>query len=413
MKHITTVVVGAGHSGLAMSKHLLERGIDHVVLERGRIANSWRTERWDSLRLLTPNWQCRLPGHVYSGPDPNGYMTMPELVAHLQCYADLLAAPVETYTTVLRVSRASEGFVVRTDRGTWACRSVVLASGACNLPVVPALVARLPATIASMTPLQYRAPHLLSAGGVMIVGASATGVQLAREIRASGREVVLAVGEHVRLPRTYRGRDIDWWMDVMGLMDVRYDEIDDLDRARRLPSPQLIGTPGRETIDLNALRAAGVEIVGRLVGLDGAVAKFSGALRNHCALADLKMNRLLSSIDAWVASNAGIATQEPPYRFEPTLLSRKLPLSLDLRSRRIETIIWATGYRPDYSWLDVPVLDPRGRIRHRGGIVEVPGLYVLGLPFMRRRKSSFIDGAGDDAQELAAHMATFFARAAA
>ena len=413
MRHTSTVVIGAGHSGLAMSKHLSELGIDHVVLERGRIANSWQTERWDSLRLLTPNWQCRLPGHAYTGPDPHDYMTMPELVAHLQCYADLIAAPVETDTTVLRVSRASDGYVVHTDRGTWACRCVVIASGACNVPTVPPLANRLPASIASLTPFQYRAPHPLATGGVMIVGASATGVQLAREIRATGRDVVLAVGEHVRLPRTYRGRDINWWMDVMGLMNVRYNEIDDLDRARRLPSPQLIGTPERETIDLNALRAAGVEIVGRLVGLDGAVAKFSGALRNHCALADLKMNRLLASIDAWVAANAGISTQEPAYRFEPTVLGEKPPLSLDLRSRRIETIIWATGFRPDYSWLDVPVLDPRGRMRHQGGIVESPGLYVMGLPFMRRRKSSFIDGAGDDARELAAHMATFLARAAA
>ena len=182
----------------------------------------------------------------------------------------------------------------------WRCRTLVIASGACNVPIVPALSAQLPATITSLTPFQYRTPAQLPAGGVMIVGASATGVQLAREIRASGRKVLLCVGEHVRLPRVYRGRDITWWMDAMGMMDVRYDEIEDLERARRLPSLQLIGTPERATIDLNALRAAGVEFVGKLVAVDGARVKFSGSLPNCCALADLKMNRLLESIDSWI-----------------------------------------------------------------------------------------------------------------
>jgi putative flavoprotein involved in K+ transport len=200
-----------------MSKHLSDRGIDHVVLERGEVAHSWRTERWNSLRLLTPNWQSRLPGFAYSGPDPDGYMTMPEVVAYVQAYADRIDAPVETGTTVTRVSRSGDGYLVATDRETWACRTLVIASGACNVPVLPALAERLP-QIASLTPFQYRAPAQLSASGVMIVGASATGVQLAREIRASGREVLLCVGEHVRLPRLYRGRDIKWWMEATGMM---------------------------------------------------------------------------------------------------------------------------------------------------------------------------------------------------
>jgi putative flavoprotein involved in K+ transport len=271
----------------------------------------------------------------------------------------------------------------------------------------------LPDKVTGLTTLEYRRPDLLPDGGVMIVGASASGMQLAREIRASGRQVVLCVGEHVRLPRTYRGRDIQWWMDATGAMDVRYDAIEDIERARRLPSLQLIGTPERVTVDLNSLRKAGVELVGRLVGLRDGRAQFSGSLANLCALADLKMNRLLDGIDGWVNAN-GFAERFPaPQRFEPTDVGLQTKLSLDLIAGRIGTVIWATGYRPDYSWLDVPVFDRKGRIRHDGGIVPATGMYVMGLPFMRRRKSSFIDGAGDDAADLAAHLSQSLARIAA
>jgi putative flavoprotein involved in K+ transport len=247
----------------------------------------------------------------------------------------------------------------------------------------------------------------------MVVGASASGMQLAREIQASGRSVVLSIGEHVRIPRTYRGRDIQWWMDAIGAMDVRYDAIEDIERARRLPSLQLIGTPDRVTVDLNSLRKAGVELVGRIVGFRDGKVQFSGSLANLTALADLKMNRLLASIDGWVNAN-GFADRFPaPERYEPTDVGPDRKLSLDLVAAGIGTVIWATGYRPDYSWLDVPVLDRKARIRHDGGVVSAPGMYVMGLPFMRRRKSSFIDGAGDDAADLAAHLIQGLARAAA
>jgi putative flavoprotein involved in K+ transport len=202
-------------------------------------------------------------------------------------------------------------------------------------------------------------------------------------------------------------------MEATGMMDARYDEVDDLDRVRRLPSLQLIGTPERSTIDLNALRAAGVAFVGKLVAVDGAKAKFSGSLANCCALADLKMNRLLESIDAWIDAKGWADSFGPPCRYEPTLIAPNPLLELDLKAAGIGTIIWATGFRPDYSWLDVPVLDRKGRLRHTGGVVASPGMYVIGLPFMRRRKSSFIDGAGDDAADLAAHMSAYFTRAAA
>jgi putative flavoprotein involved in K+ transport len=414
VRFATTIIIGAGQSGLAMSRHLTARSIDHVVLERGEVANSWRTERWDSLRLLTPNWQSRLPGYAYTGNDPDGFMTMPEVIRFLQRYAALSLAPIVTGTRVICVRQEDAGYQLSTSQGPWRCRKLVIASGACNLASIPSLGAGLPARVASLTPPQYRNPGLLPDGGVMIVGASATGIQLAREIHAAGRRVVLSVAEHVRLPRTYRGRDIQWWMDAIGAMDVRYDSmVEDIDRARRLPSLQLIGTPERVTVDLNSLRKVGVQLVGRLVGLRDGKAQFSGSLANHCALADLKMNRLLASIDDWVNA-IGLAEQFPaPHRFEPTDVGSETRLSLDLIDAGIGSVIWATGYRPDYSWLDVPVLDRKGRIRHDGGIVAAPGMYVMGLPFMRRRKSSFIDGAGDDAADLAAHLSQNLNRAAA
>jgi putative flavoprotein involved in K+ transport len=413
VKFATTIIIGAGQSGLAMSRHLNSRSIDHVVLERGGVANSWQTERWDSLRLLTPNWQTRLPGYAYAGEDPDGFMAMAEVVSFLQRYAKLSLAPIVTETRVTRVRQMNGGYEVETSQGPWRCRKLVIASGACNIASVPSLSSGLPAGLTSLSPLQYRNPTLLPDGGVMIVGASASGIQLAREIQAAGRRVVLAVGEHVRMPRSYRGRDIQWWMDAIGAMDVGYDAVDDIARARRLPSLQLVGTPERVTVDLNSLRKMGVGLVGRLVGVRDGKAQFSGSLANYCALADLKMNRLLASIDDWVDAN-GFAKRFPPAeRPEPTDVGPNTRLSLDLVSAGIRTVIWATGYRPDYSWLDVPVLDRKGRIRHDGGVVPAPGMYVMGLPFMRRRKSSFIDGVGDDAADLADHLSRNLARAAA
>lgn len=386
-----------------MSRCLAERSIDHVVLERGAVANSWRTERWDSLRLLTPNWQSRLPGFGYEGDDPDGYRTVPEVIDFIDRYARAIAAPVQTDTTVTSVRPVDDGYLVATDQGDWSCRTVVLATGACNIPDVPAVAAALPPAVAALTPMQYRNPGQLPEGGVLVVGASATGTQIAAEIHRSGRPVTLAVGEHIRAPRLYRGKDIQWWMDAAGVLDERYDAVDDIDRARRVPSLQLTGSPGRVTLDLNALTAIGVTLVGRLAGINDGTAQFSGALRNLCALSDLKMDRLLDTLDAWATANGVDDKVDPPHRFAPTAVEDSPALALDLAS--IRTVIWATGFRPDYSWLHVPVLDRKGRIRHDGGVVPSRGLYVMGLQFLRRRKSALIDGAGDDARDLSDHLA--------
>lgn len=400
---VTTVVIGAGHAGLAASHFLRERSIDHVVLERGEVANSWRRERWDSLRLLTPSWQSRLPGLPYEGPDPDGYMTMGEVVDLIERFAAVTAAPVRTGTEVTSVRRTDDGYLVTTSTGPLRCRTVVIASGACNRPVVPAFHEAVPSTVEQFTPFDYRDPAKLPDGGVLVVGASATGVQLAAELQRSGRPVTLSVGEHTRLPRTYRGRDILWWMDASGVWDQRHDEIDDLTRARRLPSPQLAGTPDRSSVDLNALTALGVSLVGRWAAVRDGRALFSGGLRNVFALADLKQQRLLDTFDAFAGGSGE--------RFAPTSVPASSRLQLDLGSGEIRSIVWATGFRPVYDWLDVPVVDAKGRLEHDGGVLASPGLYALGLPVLRRRKSTFIHGIEDDARDVVAHLSGYLAGA--
>lgn len=395
------VVIGAGHAGLSASYLLCQHGVKHVVLERGEIANSWRHERWDSLKLLTPNWQTRLPGFQYSGDDPDGFMGMEELIRVLDDYAHSNNAPVRTNTSVTSVTRNNGEYRIETNRGEWTCSAVVIATGACNIPSVPKVAAKLPEHIEQLTPHQYRSPADIESGGVLVVGASATGLQFADELLKAGHEVTIAVGEHVRMPRTYRGHDILYWMDRSGIHHERYDEVEDISRGRRLPSPQLVGAADRQIFDLNALTDQGAKIAGRLMGVREGVAQFSGSLRNVCALADLKMNRLLNAIDESIGIDDKLP---PPERFDDTRVGDSPMLTLDLDKANIRTVIWATGFRPDYSWLDVDVLDRKGYVRHDGGIAEAPGMYLLGLPLMRRRKSSFIWGIEDDARDITDHL---------
>jgi putative flavoprotein involved in K+ transport len=391
-----------------MSCCLSDRSIDHVVLERGEVAHTWRTERWDSLRLLTPNWQSRLPGFSYSGDDPDGYRTLAEVIEFIASYTKAISAPVRTQTTVASVRSTESEYLVRTDQGEWRCRAVVVASGACNIADVPTFSDRVPRSIMQLTAQEYRNPEQLDDGGVLVVGASSSGTQIAHEIHRSGRPVTLSVGEHIRAPRVYRGKDLEWWMDAAGVLDDRYDEMDDIARARRVPSLQLAGTPDRSTLDINALTEMSVKLVGRLGGIsENGKAQFSGSLRNMCALSDLKMGRLLDRIDEWALKNDYDDAACPPHRPVPTRVEPAPPLGMDLTTGEIKAVIWATGYRPDYSWLEVPTLDQKGRLRHDGGIVSSPGMYLMGTQFMRRRKSALIDGAGDDARDLSAHLMSY------
>jgi putative flavoprotein involved in K+ transport len=398
----SVVIVGAGPGGLAMSHELTGAGVDHVVLERGTVGNSWRTERWDSLRLLTPNWMVALPGHPYRGEDPDGFMTAAETADFLDGYRRSFDPPIRTGVTVQSVRRTAGGFEVATDAGWWHCDAVVVATGASSDPHVPALAAELPGSVDQLNALGYRRPaQLTGSGGVLVVGASASGVQIADELRRAGHEVTISVGEHIRLPRRYRGRDIYWWMDRIGQLDERYDEVDDLDRARRHASVQLVGSDDGHDLDLNALRVGGVRIAGRFMAVRGHTALCSGSLANLVKHADLKQARLLHRIDDFVRDRGLEHLVGSGAEPVPTVIG-DAPTELDLRA--FSTVVWATGYRPKYPWLMPEAKDGRGRVVHDGGVAAMPGLYVLGQPFLRRRRSNLIGGLGRDAEDLAGHL---------
>jgi putative flavoprotein involved in K+ transport len=404
MPRTTVVIIGAGQAGLAMSACLSAKGIEHVVLERGRIAERWRRHGWDSLRLLTPNWMTRLPGYRYDGDAPDEFMTTGELVTLLEQYAAAARAPVIDGTCVRVVDRWGTRFRVGTSRATWCAAAVVIATGYCERPAIPAPSRKLAPWIQQVTPAEYRNPGQLPGEGVLIVGASATGVQLAEELQRSGRQVTLAVGRHTRLPRTYRGRDILWWLDRLGVLAQDASTVHDIAASREQPSLQLVGRPDHASLDLRALRAIGVRMTGRLIDIERTHARFDDDLIATTAAADIKMADVLTRIDRFIAERA--MTAPPAPAFEPTwrLSPPDIP-HLDLRDERIATVIWATGYRRQYGWLQLPVLDVRGEIRHHGGLTPYPGLYVIGMNFQRRRHSSFIDGVGADARDLAAHIA--------
>jgi len=399
-----TIIIGGGQAGLAMSRCLSELGIEHVVLERGKVAERWRTETWDSLHVLSPNWMTRLPGFQYDGPDPDGFMSASNLIAFFERYAVSSKAPVMTDTAVGKVERSAGGFHVQTTKGSFRSCAVVVATGYCDVPLVPDDSRALPASVTQIVPSQYRRPQQLPPGGVLIVGASSTGVQLADEIQRSGRQVTLAVGGHTRLPRRYRGRDIFWWLDRLGVLNQSIDEVHDIERSRNQPSLQLVGKPDHSSLDVGVLRALGVRVVGRLRGISGPRISLADDLVATTAAADIKLAEILDKIDHFIATTDVEAAAAEPFR--PTwLLGSDAPEALNLNDERIETVIWATGYRRSYPWLHLPVLDAHGDIIQKGGITPEAGLYVLGMRFQRRRNSNFIDGVGDDARVLAERIA--------
>lgn len=406
MRHTDVVIIGGGQAGLAMSHCLSARRIDHVVLERGQVAERWRSERWDSLRLLTPNWMTRLPGFAYDGPDTEGFMTSSELVAFFERYARSFPSPLETETPVEAIEAFGDTFLVATPRGTWEASQIVLATGYADRPLVPAMASRLDPVVHQVVPSKYRNPSALPPGGVVVVGASATGIQLADEIRASGRHVVLSTGHHLRVPRRYRGRDIMWWLDRAGILDDTEDSVYDVAMSRQAPSFQLVGRPDHATLDLLRLARAGVIVVGRLMAIEGRRLRFDDDLVKTTAAADVKLASLLSRLDR-LAERTGLdACVAGPEPFEPLWPAfLDAPTELDLTAAGISTIVWATGYRRTYPWLKMPLLDERGELRHRGGVTVRAGVYALGLAFQRTRKSAFIDGVGADAQVLAGRIA--------
>jgi putative flavoprotein involved in K+ transport len=406
MKRTDAIIVGGGQAGLAMSRCLADAGIDHIVLERGRIAERWRSERWDSLRLLTPNWQTRLPGFQYAGADADGFMTAGEVASYLEGYATSFNAPVEDDTAVTEVSAAANGYRIVTSRHTWLARSVVIATGYCDVAHVPQVAGGLTPRVRQVVPTAYRRPEDLDTGGVLVVGASATGIQIADELVQSGRAVTIAAGHHTRVPRSYRARDIMWWLDRAGLLDVSADDVYDLEVSRSQPSFQLVGRPDRASIDLAGLQRKGARVAGHLQGIDNAKVWFHDDLVATTAASDAKLAMLLKRLDDFACAaglDGHVGEAEPFEPIWPGFLDA--PAALDLHAEGITTVVWATGYRRRYSWLRLPVLDRRGDIAHTGGVTSSPGVYVLGMQFQRRRNSNFIDGVGKDARYLADEIA--------
>ncbi|MGZ4663963.1 MAG: NAD(P)-binding domain-containing protein [Frankiaceae bacterium] len=405
MQFTDTIVLGAGHAGLAVSRLLTDRGRDHVMLDRGRIAERWLSQRWDSLRLLTPNWMTRLPGWSYRGDDPDGFMRAADLAAYLDTYALSFGAPVYPGVEFESVRAAGGEYPVGTSSGTWSARNVVIATGYCDLPSEPAVLHSLAPGIRRVSAAGYRNPDELSAGGVLVVGASASGAQISDELARAGRDVVLAVGAHTRIPRRYRGRDIMFWLDAMGLLDRSAEQVADLEQARREPSLQLVGRPDGRDLDLATLQSAGVRLAGRLMGADAHTVRFATDLRGTVAGADERLRRLLARIDRY-AEQSGLAGTPPPAEPVPPVRIVGYLTDLNLRAAGITTVVSATGFRREYPWLQVPVLDPAGEIRQHRGVTPAAGLYVVGLRFQTRRNSTFIDGARHDARLVVDHLST-------
>ncbi|MBO0846010.1 MAG: NAD(P)-binding domain-containing protein [Nocardioides sp.] len=411
MPTVDTLVIGAGHAGLATSRLLAVAGHDHVVLERGQVGERWRSERWDSLHLLTPNWMLQLPGSRYGGSDPDGFTPASGFVEMLEAYAASFAAPVVEGTTVEEVrhsERATSRYAVSTDAGTWDARNLVIATGAHGHPVFPAGTDRShmgPARVIAAR--DYRNPDLLAPGGVLVVGASASGVQIADELVHSGRQVTLAVGRHTRMPRTYRGMDIYWWLEATGRLARTIEERADLAAARRENSLQLIGRREGDqpdsSVDLGALQRRGVRLTGRLVETSGHVVHLADDLPEWVREADRAMHRFLDAVDDHVQASRLTNEVWPPLRPGPVPLSPS-PTRLDLRTEGITTVVVAAGYRPDHPWLRLPILAADGSIAQRRGRTELPGVYTVGQRFQHRRDSAFIRGATYDAAAVVAHL---------
>jgi putative flavoprotein involved in K+ transport len=411
LQQAETVIVGAGQAGLALSRWLTLSGHDHVLLERGRIAERWRSERWDSLALLTPDWANELPG-APAPQQPDRFRSGATFVADLERYAASFGAPVHEDTTVLRVEPGEGGeYRIRTDRGTWRARNVVLASGDCAVPSVPWFAPSAPAHVQQVHAARYRSPGQLAGGAVLVVGSGPSGHQIAHELASAGRRVVMAAGGHARIPRRYRGRDIWAWLHELGHLTRTLGEMPRDPRAHIQAALPLDGRDGGRTLDLGTLAQAGVTITGRLEGFAGDHALFGDGLQAAMADADRRLRRLLERIDAHIAQRADRHAIPPAEPVAPVVLVPGPP-SLDLVAEPVGTILWATGFRPHYPWLHVPGRAPDGDVAHVRGVTAVPGLYVLGRRWQHRMISHQIGGVGDDARYVADCIAGRWADAA-
>ncbi len=406
------IVIGAGQAGLCTSYYLSDRGIRHVVLEREALASSW-SRRWDSFTLVTPNWTIRLPGAEYSGPDPDGFMPRDDVVAYLARWAEDFGCPVRTGVVVTGIGRGENGRLrVDTSDGFLEAPAVVVATGTMQRPRRPALAGSVAPRIVQLDAETYRNPGALPPGGVLVVGSGQTGGQIADDLRLAGRQVLLSAGGAGRVPRRYRGRDCAEWLDRLGFFDRTPDMLDS--PAQRFKAEvQLSGARGGRTLGLHSLRRDGVELLGRLLAVDGEKMRFADDLTRNLESADGFSRTLRETVDAFIERN-GIEAPLPsvaeldgePREGDGPVPSRPF---INLRDENVASIVWATGFSYDFSWIDFPVRDEMGYPVTDRGAASVPGLYFMGLNWMVKRKSGLLYGVADDARQVAAHIAGYLA----
>ncbi|WP_245883393.1 MSMEG_0569 family flavin-dependent oxidoreductase [Streptomyces hyaluromycini] len=401
--HYPVAVIGGGQAGLSVSHCLRERGIEHIVVESHRVGHEWRARRWDSFCLVTPNWQCRLPGYPYRGDDPDGFMVRDEIVRYLEEYVAFSRPPLAEGVTVTGLRRASRGvFELTTDHGEFTADQVVVATGPYHTPAVPRMAERLPAAVTQVHSSGYRSPDRLPPGAVLVVGSGQSGCQIAEDLHLAGRQVHLAVGGAPRVARFYRGRDCVAWLDDMGHYARTIDDFDDAGAVRMRVNHYVTGRDGGRDIDLRAFARDGMRLYGRLTGIDGGRLEFADDLKANLDHADAVAEGIKDAVDAHIAARGITAPEEP--RYVPVWEPSGPPPALDLTAAGITSVVWSTGFRRDHRWIEVPAFDGRGYPMHWRGVSSVPGLYFLGLPWQYSWGSGRFEAVGRDAEFLAGHI---------
>jgi putative flavoprotein involved in K+ transport len=398
--HYPVIVIGGGQAGLSMSFLLKELGLTHLVFEKERVAQSWRTRRWDTFCLVTPNWQCQLPGYPYSGPDPEGFMVRDEIVNYLESYMQSFEPPILEGVAVTRLCRAEGGgFELTTDRGTFTAGQVVIATGGYQDATIPRLSERFPPTLNQIHSSAYKNPESLPPGEVMVVGSGQSGCQIAEDLHLAGRKVHLCVGGAPRTARRYRGKDVVAWLDEMGYYDKSIDEHPQKDQVRAKTNHYVTGRDGGRDIDLRKFALEGMRLHGRLLDARGMVLRFSQDLAKNLDQADLVSESIKRSIDKHIEARGLDAPVESPY--VPVWRPERETTELDYFVAGITTIIWSIGYHSDYQWIELPIFDGKGYPGHVRGVTSMPGLYFLGLPWQYTWGSGRFSGVAQDARYLA------------
>jgi putative flavoprotein involved in K+ transport len=401
--HYPVAVVGGGQAGLSVSYCLRERGIEHVVVERNRAGHEWRERRWDSFCLVTPNWQCRLPGFPYQGDDPDGFMVRDEIIRYLEEYVAFFQPPLVEGVSVTGLRRGADGvFELATSGGEFTADQVVVATGPYHTPAIPRMAERLPSGVEQVHSSRYRNPERLPDGAVLVVGTGQSGCQIAEDLHLAGRQVHLAVGSAPRVARFYRGRDCVAWLDDMGYYARGIDEFDDAGAVRMRVNHYVTGRDGGRDIDLRAFARDGMRLYGRLTGLDGGVLEFADDLKVNLDRADAVAEGIKDSIDAHITAQGVEAPLEP--RYVPVWEPAEQVASLDLGAAGITSVVWSTGFTRDHRWVEIPVFDGRGYPMHWRGATSTPGLYFLGLPWQYSWGSGRFEAVGRDAEFLADHI---------